>query len=178
MQHPLARNATYISPRSQNYIIDVIGIDIIRANIIEEVKKAEFYSVLADEVSSHNTEHLPICVRFVDDSFEIREDFIGYAKLERVRAQDIANAIKGMLLEVGLSLNELQGQGYDGASTMAGERSGVQQKIREIQSKALYAHCAGHSLNLAIVNSCSVTPIQNCISQIKGITIWIKSSPK
>ena len=62
---------------------------------------------------------------------------------------------------------------------MAGYRSGVQQqKIREIQSKALYTHCAGHSLNLAIVNFCSVTPIQNCISQIKGITIWIKSSPK
>ena len=57
---------------------------------------------------------------------------------------------------------------------MAGERSGVQQKI---QSKALCTHCTGHSLNLAIVNSCSVIPIQNCISQVKGITIWIKSSP-
>ena len=178
LQHPQARNATYISPRSQNDIIDVIGIDIIQANIIEEVKKAEFYSVLADEVSSHNTEHLPIFVRFVDGNFEIREDFIGYAKLERVRAKDIANAIKGMLLGAGLSLNELRGQGYDGASTMAGERSGVQKKIREIQSKALYTHCAGHSLNLAIINSCSVSPIQNCISQVKGITIWIKSSPK
>ena len=85
--------------------------------------------MLADEVSSHNTEHLPICVRFVDGNFEIREDFIGYAKLERVIAQDIANAIKGMLLGAGLSLNELRGQGYDGASTMAGERSGVQKKI-------------------------------------------------
>ena len=47
-----------------------------------------------------------------------------------------------------------------------------------MKSKALYTHCAGHSLNLAIVNSCSVTPIRNCIDQIKGITVWIKSSPK
>ena len=70
--HPLARNATYVSPRSQNDIIDVIGIDVICNNIIEEVKEAEFYSVLADEVSSHNIEHLPICVRFADGSFEIR----------------------------------------------------------------------------------------------------------
>ena len=82
-----------------------------RTNIIEEVKNAEFYSVLADEVSSHNIEHLPICLRFVDGSFETREDFIGYVKLKRVRAQDIAIAIKGMLLEVGFSLNEFQGQG-------------------------------------------------------------------
>ena len=61
---------------------------------------------------------------------------------------------------------------------MAGERSGVKKKIWDMQKKALYTHCAGHSLNLAIVNSCSITPIQNRISQIKGITIWIKSSPK
>ena len=60
----------------------VIGIDVIRTNIIEEVKKAELHFVLADEVSSHNIEHLPICVRFVDGDFEIREDFIGYVKLE------------------------------------------------------------------------------------------------
>ena len=95
----------YITPKSQNDIVDVIGIDVIRTNIIEEVKKAEFYSILADEVSSQNIEYLPICVRFVDGNFEVREDFTGYVKLERVRAQDIANAIKGLLLEVRLSLN-------------------------------------------------------------------------
>ena len=38
LQHPLARNATYICLRSQNDIIDVIGIDVIRTKIIEEVK--------------------------------------------------------------------------------------------------------------------------------------------
>ena len=54
----------------------VIGIDVTRTNIIEEVKKAELHFVLA---SSHNIEHLPICVTFVDGDFE---DFIGYVKLE------------------------------------------------------------------------------------------------
>ena len=178
LYHPKAKNATYMSPRSQNDIISVIGNDIIRASIIGEVKKAQFFSVLADEVSSHNIEHLPICIRFVDARHEIREEFIAFAKLKRVRAADIADAIIKILEDLQLSLEDLRGQGYNGASTMAGERSGVQKRIREIQSKALYTHCAGHSLNLAIVNSCSVTPIQNCIAQIKGITIWIKYSPK
>ena len=76
LENPQAKNVTYLSPRSQNDIINVIGNDIIRANIIQEVKKAEFYSVLADEVSSHNTEHLPICLRFVDDKCDIREEFL------------------------------------------------------------------------------------------------------
>ena len=86
------------------------------------MKKAEFYSVLADEVSSHNTEYLPICIQFVDDKCDIREEFIGFVKLERVRATDIVNAITKTLSDAKLSLNELRGQGYDGASTMAGER--------------------------------------------------------
>ena len=34
----------------------------------------------------------------------------------------------------------------------------------------------GHSLNLAVLNSCSFLPVRNCIDQIKGFTIWIKFS--
>ena len=65
LQQPLARNGTYLSPRLQNYIIDVISFDIIRANIVKEVKEVKFFTVLADEVSSHNVEHLAVCLRFV-----------------------------------------------------------------------------------------------------------------
>ena len=83
-----------------------------------------------------------------------------------------------MLGGLGLSLNELRGQGYDGASTISGEKSGVQKLIRDIQPKALYTHCAGHSLNLAIVSACTVLSVRNAIDSIKGFTLWIKASPK
>ena len=89
---PRARNATYLSPTSQNQIINLIGHDVIRANLIAEVKKARFFAVLADEVSSHNVEYLPLCLRFVDEKYDIREEFVSF-KLARVRATDIANAI-------------------------------------------------------------------------------------
>ena len=49
LEQPAARNATYTSPRSQNDVISVIGFDIIRANLVKEVREALFYSVLADE---------------------------------------------------------------------------------------------------------------------------------
>ncbi len=78
-------------------------------------------------------------------------------KLERVRAVDIADA---SIEKLGLYLSNLRGQGYDGASTMAGTKAGVQARICEKKPKALYTHCAGHSLNLAIVSSCSVPPIR------------------
>ena len=168
-----------ISPRSQNEIISVIGYDVhvIRANIISEVKEAMFFSVLADEVSCHNAEHLPLCLRFVDKSFNI-EKSLSFVKLLRVRAIDIANAIISTLEELGLSLQNLRVQGYDGAATMSGEKSVVQKQLRDIQPKALYTHCTGHSINLAIVSSCAIPSVSNCIDTIKSMTIWIRSSPK
>jgi hypothetical protein len=178
LEQPLARNSTYLSSRSQNDIIGVIGFDIIRANILKEVKEAKFYAVLADEISSHNVEHLAVCLRFVDVSGEIREEFVSFIKMERVRAVDIEQAITRLLTDLGLSFDDLRGQGYDGASTMSGERSGVQRRILDKQPKAVYTHCSGHSLNLVIAKTCEEPCIRNCISVIKAITLWIRASPK
>ena len=148
LNHPRARNATYLSPTSQNEIINVIVYDVICTNLITEVKKARFFAVLADEVCSHNVEYLPLCLRFVNEACDIREEFVAFVKLSRVRATDIANAIISTLEDVGLSLQDLRGQGYDGASTVSGEKSGVQKQIRDIQPKVLYTNCAGHSFYL------------------------------
>ena len=40
-----------------------------------------------------------------------------------------------------------------------------------MQPKAIYTHCAGRSLSLARLNSCSLSPI-------KSLTLWIKNSCK
>ena len=72
---------------------------------------------MTDEVSCHNVEHMPICLHFVDKECDIREEIVGFVKLQRVRAVDIAEAIVATIENLGLSLNGLRGQGYDGAST-------------------------------------------------------------
>ncbi len=86
---PKLRNATYLSPTTQNDIINIIGYDMLRAGIVEKVKVAKKSSVLADKVSSHNIEHLAICLHYVDANNDICEDFVTFIKLERVRAIDI-----------------------------------------------------------------------------------------
>ena len=59
LYNPQAKNATYLSQQSQNDIINVIGHDMILAGIVDEIKDTQFFSVIADEVSSHGVEHLP-----------------------------------------------------------------------------------------------------------------------
>ena len=56
----------------------------------------------------------------MDSEGSIHEEFIAFLKLNRVRAVDIVDALDKCLENLGLSLSELRGQGYDGASTMSG----------------------------------------------------------
>ena len=78
LHHPRAKNVTFLSLKSQNDIINVIGYDVVRARIVEEIRQAGFSPVLADEVTSHNVELMPICLRFVDENCDIQEDFVAF----------------------------------------------------------------------------------------------------
>ena len=76
---------------------------------MNDIREAAFYSVFADELSSHHVEHLPLSLRFVDKKCNIREDCIGFEMLDEIRVSDITTAIVSTLKRLGLSLNYLCG---------------------------------------------------------------------
>ena len=90
---PVARNATYISPKIQNEIINIIAYDVLQKYLIDEIKTAKFFTILADEVESHHVEQLPLCIRFVDDKKNICEVFLEFGKSTRVTGEAIAYQI-------------------------------------------------------------------------------------
>ena len=59
LENPRKRNATCISPRIQNEIVDIIGKCIIQKLILEEIKKTKLFSVMADEVTSQKKLAMP-----------------------------------------------------------------------------------------------------------------------
>ena len=66
-----SRNVTYMSPLIQNEIIEIIGQDIILKSLVEEIKAAKLYSIIADEVTSHNKEQLALCALFIDKKNDV-----------------------------------------------------------------------------------------------------------
>lgn len=61
------KNATYTSKNVQNELIAILG-NQIRTHILEKVKAAQYYSILADEVTDiSRKEQLALVVRYVDD---------------------------------------------------------------------------------------------------------------
>lgn len=76
LEAPAMRCATCISPQTQNELIEVMGKHLILQGILNDLNAAPYYTILADEVTSHNVEHLNICARFVDGKKDVRGVFV------------------------------------------------------------------------------------------------------
>ena len=63
---PAMKCVTYMSPQTQNELLEVMAKHIILRDIVKEIKQARYYSIMTDEVTSHNVQQLAFCVRFVD----------------------------------------------------------------------------------------------------------------
>ena len=102
-------------------------------------------------------------------------EFIG---LVRTTGEHIASAIKRTIADLGLDIEHVRGQGYDGCSAMSSEAVGVQAIIKRASPKALFVHCYGHCLNLVIAHSCKLGNVRNVIGILKETCLFFLHSPK
>ncbi len=89
-----SKNATYISKTIQNELISACG-KVIQKSIIKQVRRASYFSILADETSDvSRKEQLTLLIRFVDpDQLIIREDFLGFVEVHDVSGEGLATSI-------------------------------------------------------------------------------------
>ena len=74
-------------------------------------------------------------------------------------------------MRVNLPLQKLHGQFYDGASSMSGCKSGIAKRISEIEKRAVFTHCYGHTLKRSKV-------MMDALDTTREITELIKCSPR
>ena len=143
----------YVSADIQNELLKVMGLQVLR-DIATSLHSAEFYSIMVDETTDvSNKEQAVLCFRWISDDLIAHEDFVGLYGIENTEAKTLVNMILDVLTRLNLSIKKLRGQCYDGASAMSGPRSGVAKQIRDLESRAVYTHCYGHSLNLACMDT-------------------------
>lgn len=87
---------------------------------------------MVDEVTFHNAELMPICIRFVDKYLNIMEELQEICSLQKITCVHIATTIKDVLTGLGIQISDCRGQGYDDASNMSSEYVGVQALIRKV----------------------------------------------
>ena len=80
-----------------------------------------------------------IVVTFVDSEDIIQERVIGLSAVSITDAQTLLfKLLKDTLISHGLSLFQIRGQCYDGASNMSVQYSGLQPRVKMESPKALY----------------------------------------
>lgn len=112
------------------------------------------------------SEQVAVCVRYVNGNSKIKEVFLQFFETNSLRGRDLAGTIINGLISCGVDCEYMIGQGYDGAGNMAGKFNGVQAVIREQYPKAIYVHCAAHSLNLAISQASEIQSVRNCLGTV------------
>ena len=121
------KNATYRSKTIQNEIIASCG-KLIQGKLIAEIKKATFFSIIANEATD-NKERLALVIRFVDESGQIREEFLEFIQIHNCTGNNIAEQLKSAIKKYGMDMNFLRGQSCDGAGNMAGAKSEASSNI-------------------------------------------------
>ena len=90
------------------------------------------FSILADETTDvSQTEQLSLSVRFIKDT-KVHEEFLCFVSVSSTTGKDSASTILIQLSQLGLNLEHMRGQGYDGASNMSRKYRGVQAKVKEL----------------------------------------------
>ena len=119
----MAGNAKYTSPMFQIEILAIASNMIVQEIVIEANKS--YVSVMADESCNiSGKEQLSIVLRYMIGS-KVHEILTGFLEMDSLSAESISTSILAYLSKIGVDFQKLVGQGYDGASTMAGHLSGV-----------------------------------------------------
>ena len=162
-------NAKYTHQIIQNALLDIMK-DMTLEQIQEEVRKAVYFTVLADESKdTSKKEQVVVAVRYCLNN-SIHEEFVGIAEAQSLDADSLTDTIIRQLRRIDANMKNCVRQGYDGAFLVAGRLNGVQKKLREKTDSetAYYVHCYCHRLNLVIVDVVnSITCVANMIALIK-----------
>ena len=150
-----------------------------RSKIREDIGDSKFCIIVDESCDESKREQLAFVLRFVDNDGFIQEHFFDLSHVKDTAALTLKNEIYAILSRHCLDIQNIHGQGYDGASNMCGEWKGLQALVLNDCPYAYYVHCFAHRLQLALVAaSREVIPIHEFFLNLNFIITTVGSSCK
>jgi len=144
------KNAKYTSPDVQKEILNIYARKV-QISIREEIGNSKFCIMVDESRDESKKEQMAIVVRFVNKGGIIKERFLDLIHVKDTAALTLKDSICAVLSDNNLSVRDIRGQGYDGASNMRGEWNGLKALILSECPYAYYIQCMAHQLQLALV---------------------------
>ncbi|MCO5569033.1 hypothetical protein L7F22_022739 [Adiantum nelumboides] len=147
---------------------------------MKEVKQGPFYSLMIDESTDRSVEkHMTVYISFLSGAG------LGVCKTQFARlvivadgtAQTKYDALKKVLVEIGLDVHHMVGIATDGDSSMFGCHDGLVAKLRREVLHLISTHYIAHREALAILDATKCFPCLSYIDKIANkVYSWIHSS--
>jgi hypothetical protein len=150
---PHVMQSTPHSPLIQKEILDIMTSKTQKL-IRDEIDDAKFCLIVDESRDESAREQMALVIRFVNKEGFIRERFLDIAHVHNTTSATLKKEICSLLASHKLDVQNIRGQGYDGASNMHGEWNGLQSKFLADCPYAYYIHCFAHQLQLALVAAC------------------------
>ena len=145
-----AGNCLMVSPPIQKEIAHCFAKDILHS-ILKEIGHDVFCLLIDESRDVSCKEQMAVVLRYVDSCGIIKESFVGLVHVKETTSAYLKSSIDSLFAEYKLSLKQVRGQGYDGASNMRGEFNGLQSLIMRESSTTHYVHCFAYQLQLVVV---------------------------
>jgi len=145
-----AANSCLLAPEIQRDIVECFANEIVHS-ILEELGNDVFCLLVDESRDVSCKEQMAVVLRYVDKFGIVKERFVGVVHVTETTSSHLKSSIDSLLAKFKLSLKQVRGQGYDGASNMRGEFNGLQSLIMRESRTTYYVHCFAHQLQLVIV---------------------------
>ena len=87
--------------------------------------------------------------------------------------------VQTVLMTLGLNIQDIVAQCYDGSANMRGMYKGVAARIKRDNPRAIYVHCNAHILNLVLVDAAkAIIAARNTFGTISELENFMEGSAK
>ena len=113
-------------------MLKVMTLEVLRY-VAASLHRSPFYSIMAHETTDSSTlEQVVICLRWVDNSLNAHNEFIGVQQVDKIDAATITFTIKDVLQRMNLRLTRARGQCYEGCSTLSVPKKVLPQTLNQM----------------------------------------------
>lgn len=170
-----AVNTEYLSVIQQNQLLDVCE-NTVREEMLMEVRESRFFSLITGDLVNFTSEsHLPVFLRFVNQSKIVREEFLDFVSFEGDESALVERLEAQLTDRWGLSMEDCRGQAHKATGSVSTKMKAVAVLLMEKYPLALHVPCSSTALNIHLAHSLPFPNVQILMETLRRITALFKT---
>ncbi|KAK1786476.1 hypothetical protein P4O66_017612, partial [Electrophorus voltai] len=171
-------NEEYCPASQQRQLLEVSE-RCVREELLQEVRESRFFSLVTGElVEFPEGQHLPVFLRFVDQTNTLREEFIEFLSFDGEELS-MADKLEYHVTKAwGLSMEDCRGQAHAGFGVLGNRMKAIATQLMDKYPMAVNSPCSTCALNVHLANSIPLTGVQVVISVLKKADGFFKATPQ